>query len=237
MGFFSTLDILSVAQHTHKIVITRMSSIMKHYWIKRVCRLCITSLFVCLYMFAGTELSSAVNYKIGKQYGGGIIFYVDRTGAHGLIAANADIRTTYTDAWEGGSVTGRYCWSTNQYDTDENADFAYNEVTNTGTALGQGAANTSRILAKYPADTYPNSAAAIAHAYRGGGYSDWFLPSKNELNQLFLHKDIVGGFAGGVYWSSSEINAYFAWVQGFVSGSQSDYVKNETWSVRPVRAF
>jgi len=77
----------------------------------------------------------------------------------------------------------------------------------------------------------------VARAYRGGGYDDWYLPSKEELNQLYLNRSAVGGFASGVYWSSSEINAYGAWIQGFVSGNQNYNFKNVEWRVRPVRAF
>ena len=197
----------------------------------------ITLLFVTLCMVTETEVSSAGIHKIGERYGGGVVFYVDKSGTHGLIAAKADINTTFTDAWEGEIMTGRYCWSTNQFDTDSDVDYAYRDVFNTSTAIGQGMANTKKILAKYPAETYPNSAAAVAHSYRGEGYDDWFLPSKDELNKLFLHKAIVGGFGSGGYWSSSEINTYFAWVQGFGAGYQTDYVKNENWLVRPVRAF
>ena len=51
-------------------------------------------------------------------------------------------------------------------------------------------------------------AAGLARAYNGGVYTDWYLPSKDELNKLYLNKVVIGGFAGGFpdgfYWSSSE---------------------------------
>ena len=190
-----------------------------------------------LSMVTHSAVSFAVVHKIGEKYGGGVVYYVDKTGNHGLIAAPADINTSYTDAWEGEPVTGRYCWSTNQYESENNIDYAYQYISNTGTAIGQGSANTKKLLAKYPASSYPNTAAAIAHTYRGGGFDDWFLPSRDELNQLFLHKAVVGGFTGGGYWSSTVVDTYFSWFQGFTSGTMIDYVKNETWLVRPVRAF
>jgi Protein of unknown function (DUF1566)/Pentapeptide repeats (8 copies) len=67
--------------------------------------------------------------------------------------------------------------------------------------------------------------------------SDWYLPSKDELNQLYINRGAVGGFASGVYWSSTELNAGFAWTQYFVDGYQYNYYKTVEWRVRPVRAF
>lgn len=182
---------------------------------------------------------------IGNYYGGGIIAYIfqpDDKGyvngkRHGLIAAEADINTTYTDAWTGKSITGEYRWSTGQTDNENKSDYAWQGLLNTSTLIGEGKANTDNILAKYPTATFPNSAAAVARAYRGGGYDDWFLPSKSELNQLYLNRSAVGGFASGVYWSSTEGNAYYAWDQGFGNGGRVDNVKDNEWRVRPVRAF
>ena len=70
-------------------------------------------------------------------------------------------------------------------------------------------------------------------------YDDWYLPSKEELNQLYLNRSAVGGFTSGVYWSSTEGNAVNAWHQSFDGGIQnySYYYKDDEWRVRPVRAF
>ena len=73
------------------------------------------------------------------------------------------------------------------------------------------------------------------------GYSDWHLPTKDELNAIYvnLKKLGVGGFAGGYYWSSTEAGNYgdAAWVRGFFDGSQLNYPKFTTYDVRAVRAF
>jgi Protein of unknown function (DUF1566)/Pentapeptide repeats (8 copies) len=69
------------------------------------------------------------------------------------------------------------------------------------------------------------------------GYSDWYLPSKEELSQLYLNRSAVGGFVDSVYWSSTEYSARVAWVQGFDDGGQNYYYKYSEWRVRPVRAF
>ena len=80
-------------------------------------------------------------------------------------------------------------------------------------------------------------AAGVARAYTGGGYTDWYLPSKDELNKLYLSKGAIGGFVSDNYWSSSEIDATYAWVQNFDNAYQDDYSKNNTERVRAVRRF
>ena len=69
------------------------------------------------------------------------------------------------------------------------------------------------------------------------GYSDWHLPSKEELNQLYLNRSAVGGFAGGSYWSSTEYGADYAWIQYFIGGDQNWFDKTRIDWVRPVRVF
>jgi hypothetical protein len=70
-----------------------------------------------------------------------------------------------------------------------------------------------------------------------GGKSDWFLPSKDELNALHEQRATVGGFGSGHYWSSSQYAANSAWAQNFTHGSQYGNSKNGAFGVRPVRAF
>jgi hypothetical protein len=72
-----------------------------------------------------------------------------------------------------------------------------------------------------------------------GGHTDWFLPSKDELNLMYENLKVaeVGGFADFSYWSSSEYNASGAWNQHFSGGSQNPNGKNGTERVRAVRAF
>jgi hypothetical protein len=86
------------------------------------------------------------------------------------------------------------------------------------------------------------SAAALADSHTvtvsGVVYDDWYLPSKDELNQLYLNRAAVGGFVAGYYWSSSEFNVILAWIQDFRAGLQSSGGKGSTsYYVRPVRAF
>jgi hypothetical protein len=107
-----------------------------------------------------------------------------------------------------------------------------------GAGIGDGEANTNAILADCP-----TASAALAARTQG---SDWFLPSVNELNEMYIHKttlEAVDGFApfSSVYWSSTENgfnNAWNnAWLQFFNDGIQDKYPKDYGNFVRAVRAF
>lgn len=84
-----------------------------------------------------------------------------------------------------------------------------------------------------------NSAKQLCDNYNEGGFSDWRLPNKNELNfiYLLLHRRKIGGFASNYYWSSTEEDDNDAWIQYFNSGNQASYSKASKDKVRAVRAF
>jgi hypothetical protein len=72
------------------------------------------------------------------------------------------------------------------------------------------------------------------------GYSDWYLPSKDELNALYvnLKQRGVGGFASARYWCSSKSDNGGDWHQYFDVGYQYNFTKvNAPYYVRAVRAF
>ena len=109
-----------------------------------------------------------------------------------------------------------------------------------GIEIGTGQQNT---LDTILGDTFANKAADECANYSivNGGvtYNDWFLPSKDELSQMYenLKSEGVGGFADYFYWSSSEVSVDSAWCRDFDIGSQSGGAKNNTGCVRAVRAF
>ncbi len=110
-----------------------------------------------------------------------------------------------------------------------------------GTAIGTGAANTQAIVAAY-GDHEPNAgrddyAAKLCADLDYGEETDWFLPSKDELNQMYLQRGAIGGFASAGYWSSSEHSASHAWGQYFDNGNQVGNRKYYADRVRAARAF
>ena len=115
----------------------------------------------------------------------------------------------------------------------------------TGTAIKTGQTNTTAIIADQGA-TETDYAAGLAKAYTGGDYSDWFLPSQDELNQMYTNKAAInttalanGGsdFVDFLYWSSTEAGSNDAWYLSFNSGAQGYDLKSYAVHARAVRAF
>ena len=108
-------------------------------------------------------------------------------------------------------------------------------------AIGMGMANTTRIHTRVTAAgdvSLSSYAAGLAWDYSNNGKTDWHLPSKDELNQLYLARASIGGLAFQYYWSSSEIDESNAWRHSFVNGFQYVGAKNSAANyVRAVRAF
>ena len=84
----------------------------------------------------------------------------------------------------------------------------------------------------------------LAKNHNGGGFSDWMLPNKEELNLMYQNLCLrgLGGFDtngdSGIYWSSSEYESGYPWYQNFSSGFQPNCMgKDSTWKVRAIRAF
>jgi hypothetical protein len=105
-----------------------------------------------------------------------------------------------------------------------------------GVSIGSGKTNTNLIVAAHGNGSY---AAQLCSNLISGSYSDWYLPSKDELSKLFDNRFLIGGFSSGdKYWSSSEVNYYTAWQQDFGSGVQ-DFVSSKfsLRCIRPIRYF
>ena len=111
----------------------------------------------------------------------------------------------------------------------------------TDTAIGKGKSNTTIILLNASKTINPNAAIAC-NDYKCKEFDDWFLPSRDELNQMYvnLRKKGLGGFANdSYYWSSSECDndPNGAWRQNGNGGFQYNYNRFNNSRVRPVRAF
>jgi hypothetical protein len=118
-----------------------------------------------------------------------------------------------------------------------------------GTEVGAGKANTEAIVSG--CSTF--SGVQAIRAYRGGGASDWYLPSKDELNEFckYVRHQVTGdakiqcnysgdfraGFKEGPFWSSSEYDDNYGLAQDFNGGSQAALLKDGYAACRPIRAF
>lgn len=161
--------------------------------------------------------------------GGGVVFYVQTATA----AAPWRYMEAAPNTWSGGIADPVVRWCSEINNEVALLTTGTQESVQTLTAIGSGFRNTKMMLG-----TCTFGAANAANSYNGGGKSDWFLPSKDELNLLYLQKAILGMSTVADYWSSSETLANVAWAQYFLDGRQfGDVSKLNTQTVRPVRAF
>lgn len=174
---------------------------------------------------SGNPTVAVKTYAIGNFAHGGIVFWVDETGQHGLVCAKADQSTGVI--WDDGILANNYA---------------------RGNGPMAGKMNTAIIMANR--GNYHNIAAyrCITTTITEGGktYADWYLPSRDELNLMYQIKSKIdftalydGGnvFAEASYWSSTEFDATRAYAQSFLNGSQTSSVKDTYFRVRAVRSF
>ncbi len=205
----------------------------------------------------GTTASPYVvnaSYSVGDFVQGGIVFWVDKTGQHGLVCAKEDQRTSNNLGapdvvrdvvrWWGGNASQWWVRGATQAK---------------GNGVYAGETNTAIIMAAHLCDICkPDGftfAARVCYELQitegGKMYSDWYLPSKDELNLIFQNRIIIDAIAyknGGSYfyygsgehdyWSSTERSSYHAWYQSFETGHQSDQNDKDHCSrIRAIRAF
>jgi len=169
-----------------------------------------------------SEVYADTTYSIGDTGpAGGKIFYVD--------TANAFADWDYLEA--GPVDLGTSVWS----DVSETLGA-------TSSVIGSGMANTIAIIGQ---SGHTTSAAKLCYDYVSpSGHDDWFLPSKNELSQMYDNLGGIlnlGGFSSiAFYWSSTEstvASTDYAYEQDLILGNSGTWLKGTLDFVRPVRAF
>lgn len=157
-------------------------------------------------------------FYIGADYGGGKVAYILQSGdpgydvntIHGLIAAASDL----------GSLP---VWGCNNVALS-GAD---------GTAIGSGNQNTLDIIAGC---SETGIGARICADLSLNGFTDWYLPSRDELEKIYINRAAIGGFAAHFpYMSSSEVAAQLIWV--ISNGNFAYTMKTQGCNVRPIRSF
>jgi hypothetical protein len=170
------------------------------------------------------EQSQPIGATIGDLRDGGVVFWVDPAdNTHGLVCALQDYQ----------SIVAWGCYNLDIPNVPNVPSNGGNPV-GFGAEIGDGDTNTNAIL-----NDCPSAPAALAARSLG---PEWFLPSSEELNQMYIHKttlEAVAGFSAfsNGYWSSTEGDDFSAWLQSFVFGFQSYGGKGSTSNVRAVRAF
>jgi protocatechuate 3,4-dioxygenase beta subunit len=189
----------------------------------------------CTYPQQGYDCEGNITAEIGDIMEGGYLFYIDETGQHGLVAAMEDLTE--------GSNMGTY-------GIPEGFEWGcYQQYVNgaDGIAIGTGYQNTMDIVNQVCETVNGGTTAAQAalDAYING-YSDWYLPSKDELVEMYNTignggpEGNIGGFETSDYpryWSSSESNNNGARDVNFYNGGTSSNIKDNSLRVRAVRAF
>ena len=176
----------------------------------------------------GTVISES-KYQVGDFAQGGIVFWVDETGEHGLVCAKSDQSSGVR--WHAGTLGN----------TQAKGNGPFSGEANTAIII------TAQVAIGDDGNTYAARICNELQVNEGGKtYGDWYLPSKEELNQIYLNKTTINATAvgnGGVdlttnnYWSSTENDSINAWMQRFNTGVRTIYTKASTYDVRAIRAF
>jgi len=189
----------------------------------------------CEYPEQGYDCDGNINIEVGVEVFGGIVFYIDETGEHGLVAATEDLIEEDTDP-NGFGFNG-YEWGC----------FFENVSSADGQAIGTGYQNTIDIVSQgCVTENGGITAAQAALDAEISGYSDWYLPSRFELVEMYNTigqggpEGNIGFFENRGYWSSSESNYNndYAWYVFFSDGgTYYNGNKGHTRRVRVIRAF
>ena len=171
----------------------------------------------CSYPQLGYDCEGNISeYVLGMEAEGGIVFYIDESGQHGLVAAIEDI--------------GPFAWGCQEI----NISNANEQL------IGTGLQNSLDILAQCSETPIASSEALD---FENQGYTDWFLPSFDETQEMYFaigqgaSNGNKGGFSNNWYWTSSQANEDIAWSFSFSNGTTFNFFKTSTFMIRPIRSF
>ncbi|MFM1756668.1 MAG: hypothetical protein RL621_1641 [Bacteroidota bacterium] len=188
-----------------------------------------------------TAFKISLNLALGNSYGGGKVAYILKSGdigydpnqQHGLIISG-DLTPSLTDIiWSNNTVVTGATAGLEVLGAWDAANSTYLEFVD----LGVGINNTNLIISSEGVGS--SYAAGLARSYNGGGYTNWYLPSYNELYGIRHNKAFIGTINRSFYWSSTEDSYLGAWRVLFGnSGWDAAYDKNfPNAGVRAVRVF
>tara|TARA_R110001606_G_scaffold294759_1_gene442439 strand:+ start:211 stop:1128 length:918 start_codon:yes stop_codon:yes gene_type:complete len=181
------------------------------------------------YALHAKTVGNQKNYKVGDFAKGGIIFWLDETGQHGLVCAKTNQNTSIK--WFAGTFGNTHA---------------------KGNGVYAGKANNTIIIATHAAigDNDDVYAARICNELttveNNITYGDWYLPSEFELNLMYQNRTIINttanansgeSFINDVYWSSTEFSNSRALIINFANGQETDVLKSVSNNVRAIRAF
>ena len=174
--------------------------------------------------------------QIGDYRDGGIVFYIASTPVD--LDGDGDLDTGLVCAIQDQSSSIEWILGGSTQTTANGG---------TSASIGQGQTNTTAMMNQVG---YIGGAAAVCNDYsitvNGITYSDWFLPSKDELNQMYQNRETINTTAAAnsgsnffdyYYWSSTEYDVNSAWGQNFDFGGQTNIPKDYSTKLRAVRAF
>jgi len=194
-----------------------------------VITLSLTLLTTVISLVHNTDSKFVATYKIGEQGpAGGFIFYIAESSKF----EDFDYLESAPFACEGQEKL----WAL----TPEDLSSAIKVVSsweNDSIGLGQESTDAMLNVSENFYDVL--TASGFTYALECGGKSDWFVPSKSELDLMYqnLALNEIGGFTDGYYWSSSSYLAGRAWNMPFSEGNSFDGNKDGNFAVRPIRAF
>jgi len=174
----------------------------------------------------GTGTGGGANYHVGDLHEGGVVFYVDSSGDHGLIVSMKDINDE--GVWS----------SVSNEEIGDSAQSAWDGDSNSTAIIGKGGDSGAKLCQDYTNEDYDT-----------GTFSDWYLPSVTELEKLWANiyevqkaldsdeDDDTKVLKNEFYWSSTESNQYTSWGFNFYNGNVYSNIKYSKGVIRAVRSF